>query len=198
MIKCKKIKKVEIFLFNQGLLIIDKYLSGGRNMEELIKQAQNGDEKAFNKIFIEINDDLYKIAKSRINNEDDIADAVQETMIETFRSIKKLRDPCQFKKWVITILINKCNRIYRRKYKKDVSYEEYNFEYFSSSCNLESNIEFYEMLKDLKYEEKIIIILYYLEQYTVKDIKKILKMNENTVTTHLYRARQKIKNKLEK
>lgn len=198
MIKCKKIKKVEIFLFNQGLLIVDKYLSGGRNMKELIKQAQNGDEKAFNKIFIEINDDLYKIAKSRINNEDDIADAVQETMIETFRSIKKLRDPCQFKKWVITILINKCNRIYRRKYKKDVSYEEYNFEYFSSSCNLESNIEFYEMLKDLKYEEKIIIILYYLEQYTVKDIKKILKMNENTVTTHLYRARQKIKNKLEK
>ena len=53
------------------------------------------------------------------------------------------------------------------------------------------------MLKDLKYEEKIIIILYYLEQYTVKDIKEILKMNENTVTTHLYRARQKIKNKFE-
>lgn len=166
-------------------------------MEELIKEAQNGDKNAFNKIFIAINDDLYKIAKSRISNEDDIADAVQESMIATFKNIKKLRDPSQFKKWVITILINKCNRIYRRKYKKDVSYEEYNFESFSSSCNLESNIEFYEMLKDLKYEEKIIIILYYLEQYTVKDIKKILKMNENTVTTHLYRARQKIKNKFE-
>ena len=166
-------------------------------MEELIKKAQNGDRNAFNKIFIAINDDLYKIAKSRISNEDDIADAVQETMIATFKNIKKLRDPSQFKKWVITILINKCNRIYRRKYKKDVSYEEYNFESFSSSCNLESNIEFYEMLKDLKYEEKIIIILYYLEQYTVKDIKEILKMNENTVTTHLYRARQKIKNKFE-
>lgn len=166
-------------------------------MEELIKDAQNGDKNAFNKIFIEINDDLYKIAKSRISNEEDIADAVQETMISTFKNIKKLRDPCQFKKWVITILINKCNRIYRRKYKKDISYEEYNFESFSSSCNLETNIEFYEMLNDLKYEEKIIIILYYLEQYTVKDIKKILKMNENTVTTHLYRARQKIKNKFE-
>ena len=164
-------------------------------MEELIKEAQNGDKNAFNKIFIAINDDLYKIAKSRISNEDDIADAVQETMIATFKNIKKLRDPSQFKKWVITILINKCNRIYRRKYKKDVSYEEYNFESFSSSCNLESNIAFYEMLKDLKYEEKIIIILYYLEQYTIKDIKKILKMNENTVTTYLYRARQKIKNK---
>ena len=52
------------------------------------------------------------------------------------------------------------------------------------------------MLKDLKYEEKIVIILYYLEQYSIKDIKEILKMNENTVTTHLYRARQKIKKNL--
>lgn len=165
-------------------------------MEELIKEAQIGDKNAFNKIFIAISDDLYKIAKSRINNEDDIADAVQETMIATFKNIKKLRDTSQFKQWVITILINKCNRIYRRKYKKYISYEEYNFEAFSSSCNLESNIEFYEMLKDLKYEEKIVIILYYLEQYSIKDIKEILKMNENTVTTHLYRARQKIKKNL--
>lgn len=165
-------------------------------MEELIKEAQIGDKNAFNKIFIAISDDLYKIAKSRINNEDDITDAVQETMIATFKNIKKLRDTSQFKQWVITILINKCNRIYRRKYKKDISYEEYNFEAFSSSCNLESNIEFYEMLKDLKYEEKIVIILYYLEQYSIKDIKEILKMNENTVTTHLYRARQKIKKNL--
>lgn len=165
-------------------------------MEELIKEAQIGDKNAFNKIFIAISDDLYKIAKSRINNEDDIADAVQETMIATFKNIKKLRDTSQFKQWVITILINKCNRIYRRKYKKDISYEEYNFESFSSSCNIESNIEFYEILKDLKYEEKIVIILYYLEQYSIKDIKEILKMNENTVTTHLYRARQKIKKNL--
>lgn len=165
-------------------------------MEELIKEAQIRDKNAFNKIFIAISDDLYKIAKSRINNEDDIADAVQETMIATFKNIKKLRDTSQFKQWVITILINKCNRIYRRKYKKDISYEEYNFESFSSSCNIESNIEFYEMLKDLKYEEKIVIILYYLEQYSIKDIKEILKMNENTVTTHLYRARQKIKKNL--
>ena len=90
-------------------------------MEELIKEAQIGDKNAFNKIFIAISDDLYKIAKSRINNEDDIADAVQETMIATFKNIKKLRDTSQFKQWVITILINKCNRIYRRKYKKDIS-----------------------------------------------------------------------------
>lgn len=59
-------------------------------MEELILSAQNGNEEAFTKLILSINDDLYKIAKTRISNEDGIADAVQETMIETYKSIKKL------------------------------------------------------------------------------------------------------------
>lgn len=32
-----------------------------------------------------------------------------------------------------------------------------------------------------------------MEDYSVKEIKSILKMNENTINTHLYRARKKIK-----
>lgn len=59
-------------------------------MEELILSTQNVNEEAFTKLILSINDDLYKIAKTRISNEDDIADAVQETMIETYKSIKNL------------------------------------------------------------------------------------------------------------
>ena len=99
-------------------------------MKELILRAQLGDVDAFTKLIKMIDNDLYKIAKSRISNEEDIEDAIQETIIETYKSIKKLKSPDKFKKWIITILINKCNRIYRRKYKKDISYEEANIEEF--------------------------------------------------------------------
>lgn len=166
-------------------------------MEELIEKAQYGDEEAFTQIILTIKDDLYKIAKSRISNEQDIEDAIQETMIETFKSIKRLNDPKKFKKWIIRILINKCNRIYRRKYKKDISIYEQNIEIATSNniIDFEDEFNFYNIIKILKYEERIMVILYYLEEYSVKEIKQILKMNENTITTHLYRARQKIKNK---
>lgn len=167
-------------------------------MEELILSAQNGDEEAFTKIIKLINDDLYKIARTRISNEADIADAVQETMIETYKSIKKLNDPNKFKKWVIKILINKCNRIYRRKYKNDVSIDDYNLDSLKTNNinDAENKLSFYDIIKDLKYEERIIIVLYYMEEYTVKEIKEILKIKENTINTHLYRARQKIKLKI--
>lgn len=166
-------------------------------MKELILKAQKGDKIAFEELIILINDDLYKIARARISNESDIEDAVQETMIETYKSIKKLSDPEKFKKWIIKILINKCNRIYRRKYKKDLSIDEFEYDLKDTESddigNIESNLNFYDIIETLNYDERIVIILYYMEGYTVKEIKKLLKMNENTVYTHLHRAKQKIK-----
>ena len=166
-------------------------------MEELIEKARDGDEESFTKLVLYIKDDLYKIAKTRILNEADIADAVQETMIEAYKSIKNLKDSSKFKNWIIKILINKCNRIYRRKYKKDVSIEEYDIEDTKTNDikKLESEINFYDIVKILDYKERIIIVLYYMEEYSVKEIKEILNMNENTINTHIYRARQKIKSK---
>lgn len=170
-------------------------------MEELIEKAKRGNKDAFTSLIMGIENDLYKIAKTRINNEADIDDAIQETMIEAYRNIKKLREPQKLKKWVITILVNKCNKIYRKKYKKDVSIEEYDLDKYIVSNNysrVDDDLNFYSLLKKLKYEERIIIILYYMEQYPINDIKDILKMNENTVRTHLYRARKKIKENYEK
>ena len=170
-------------------------------MEELIEKAKRGNKDAFTSLIMGIENDLYKIAKTRINNEADIDDAIQETMIEAYKKIKKLRQPQKLKKWVITILVNKCNKIYRKKYKKDVSIEEYDLDKYIVSNNysrVDDDLNFYSLLKKLKYEERIIIILYYMEQYPINDIKDILKMNENTVRTHLYRARKKIKENYEK
>lgn len=170
-------------------------------MEELIKEAKKGNKDAFTSLIMEIENDLYKIARTRLSNEADIDDVIQETMIEAYRSIRRLREPKKFKKWVITILINKCNKIYKRKYKEDVSIDKYDLDKYivsNSYKNIEDDLNFYSLLKQLKYEERIVIILYYMEQYSIKDIKEILKMNENTVRTHLFRARKKIKENYEK
>lgn len=49
------------------------------------------------------------------------------------------------------------------------------------------------MIKELKYDDRIIIVLYYGEKYTTKEISKILTVNENTIKTRLTRAKEKIK-----
>lgn len=169
-------------------------------MEELIKRAQKGDKQAFTEIILCIRNDLYKIAKTRITNDDDIDDLIQDTMIETYKHIRKLKDNKKLKTWVIKILINKCNKLYKKNYMTDISIDEYNLDNYSilnSNKEIEDDLNFYYLIKNLKYEERIIIILYYKELYTVEEISKILKMNKNTVKTHLSRAREKIKLKFQ-
>lgn len=170
-------------------------------MEELIKKAQKGDVEAYTEIILSIKNDLYKIAKTRLTNEDDIDDAIQETMIQVYKSIKKLKTPEKIKTWTISILINNCNRIYKNKHKKDMSMDEYNLEEYlikNSQYEIENDLNFYFLLEKLRYEERIISYLYYKEDYKIEEIAHILKMNINTVKSNLRRARNKLKKILDK
>lgn len=166
-------------------------------MEQLVEQAKSGDREAFEKLIMLLEKDLYRIAKLRLNNKEDIFDAVQETIIIAFQSIHKLRQPKYFKTWLIKILINQSNSIYKqKKRKKIISFEEIKETDEMNTSNIEiieDKIDFNFICKDLKHEDKMIIVLYYKEKFTDKEIGKILNLKESTVATKRTRAKQKIK-----
>ena len=95
-------------------------------IEKLVKKAQKGDTEAFGKLIIILQEDLYKIARSRLKQEADIQDAVQDTIVTAFQTIKTLSKISAFKTWIIKILINKCNDMYARKGSKDISLKKMN------------------------------------------------------------------------
>ncbi|MDO4202616.1 MAG: sigma-70 family RNA polymerase sigma factor [Bacteroidales bacterium] len=170
-------------------------------MENLIAMAQKGDKEAFTELILEIKNDLYKIAKCRLYSEDDIEDAVQETMIKAFKAIKKLNKKQSYKKWIISILINECNNVYKKNKNINVSFDSLELDNIYSNIDSYNNLEkqdFYTLLHGLKYEERITIMLFYVEDYSIKEISKALKTNENTIKTWLKRGKQKIKQKYEK
>ncbi len=166
-------------------------------MRKIVEKAMNGDKDSFSELINYLKMDLYKIAKVRLKNEDDILDAIQETIISSYKSIKKLNNPDNFKKWIIKILINKCNNIYLEKNNNNISLEEFTNIYEYEDEKDFSNIEMEDILKYLNDEEKMIITLYYLEDYKSKEIAWLLDMNENTVKTKISRAKNKLKIKLE-
>ena len=166
-------------------------------MEELIEKAKHGDKEAFTQAMLLVKISLYKIAKTRTSKLEDIQDIMQDTMIDAFKNIKKLKDVSKFKTWIIKILINNCNKYYKKYYLEetyDIEYFREDIKYTDNQNLIDSTLNFYEMINVLKYEERIIIILYYSEKYTTKEISKILGINENTIKTRLLRAKEKIKN----
>ncbi|MCI8616763.1 MAG: sigma-70 family RNA polymerase sigma factor [Clostridia bacterium] len=102
-------------------------------MEELVEKAKNDDEKAFDEIIIRTKKEMYLIAKARLNNEEDIADVIQETILSCYKNLRRLKNNSYFKTWIIKILINECNKIYRKKGKNDISFEDKEMENYIKS-----------------------------------------------------------------
>ena len=169
--------------------VVPKY--GGIVVEELVERAKKGSEDAFNELILLLQNEMYLIAKSKLDNEEDIADAIQETILSCYKNLRKLKNDRFFKTWLIKILINECNKIYRKKKENDISnYIKYDDNYFE-------NISFDILIRNLKKEEKLILTLYYYSEYSTKEIAKILKINESTIRSKIARAKDKLKNQYE-
>lgn len=163
---------------------------------DLVQKSKKNDNAAFTKLILIFKNDLYKIAKMRLNCEDDIEDAVQDTIIQAYKNIKKLRNNKYFKTWIIKILINNCNKTYKKlcKEKKLENIEELTTTsyYISDEENIK-NLDFYILIKNLNYKERTSLTLYYLMEFTTKEISKILKEPEPTIRSRLSRAKLKLK-----
>ena len=166
--------------------------------EQLVVKAKAGETRAFTELVHCIENDLYRIAKTRLSSDDDISDSIQETMIIAYKKLKKLKDNSKFKTWIIKILINECNLIYKKRKKQNDVYERIeNNNILNGDDNLIHNInsmlDFELLINKLNYEERLIVTLFYNSQYSCSEISEILNMNINTVKSKLKRAKDKIK-----
>ena len=166
-------------------------------MDKLIEKAKRGDRESFNQIVLMIKDNLYRIAKMRFQNEDDINEVVQLTIIEVYNSLWKLRDNSKFKSWIIRILINYCNKLYKKKSRNEkeqnieIDIEEKDDVIARKIDQLDFNI----LIKELDYRERLSLTLYYGEELPYKEISKILKEPESTIRNRNSRAIDKLRKK---
>lgn len=163
-------------------------------LEELINRAKNKDKEAFTQAVLAIQTELYFIAKTKLNNEEDINDAMQETMMISFKNIHKLRENRFFKTWMIKILLNQCNKIYKKKPWNEISLEEKEIPEVGLQ---ENNINFEQLISHLTKENQTILTLYYVSGYTTKEISSILSKNESTIRSKIMRAKEQIRKEQE-
>ncbi len=73
----------------------------------------DGDESAFTLLVQEWQGKIYNFAWRFLGNREDAQDAVQETFLAVFRSLRGLRDPGSFPTWVYRIALNQCRARWR-------------------------------------------------------------------------------------
>ena len=82
-------------------------------MNTLIRKAQHQDEESFVTLMESNAKDMYKIAYAILSNNEDVADAIQDTILSCWEKLHTLKQEEYFKTWMTKILINKCNDILR-------------------------------------------------------------------------------------
>ena len=153
----------------------------------LVKRAQKGDADAFVKLVEQNKIAMFKVAKSYLKNDEDVADAMSETVLQAFEHIGDLQHTEFFKTWLIRI--NQC-KVVLQKQKRYVLTEEMDERELEE--NSFSDVYFRDILSELSQKDQWIFTLFYEKGYTTKQIAKIIDMKENTIISRLNRGRKKL------
>ena len=113
-----------------------------------------------------------------LRNDADAADAIQDAVLNSYENLQSLKKPQFFKTWITRILINQCNRILKRRGNIVPIHEHPELEYTAPDT---SGRAFIELLSKLEEQYRIVLYLFYVEEFSIKEISSILEMNENTV-----------------
>lgn len=159
-------------------------------MDILIKRALNGDHEAFIEIIESSTGQLYRVGKSILKNDEDIGDALQETIMIAYEKLHTLKEPKYFRTWLVRILINRCNYILSRN-KKVISLDEVNI--LSYKDGGFKDLELNEAINELKEDYRVVINLHYIMGFSIKEICSILDEKEGTIKSRLFRARNDLR-----
>ena len=163
------------------------------NTVKLVRKSKKGNNLAFSTLIKSYEKDLYKVAIAMTKNDDDALDCIQEAILQAYISIKDLRQDEYFKTWLIKILINKCNALLKKNKKilnLDVSIAE------NDKVEQSDRLELKDSINNLDSNLKIIVILYYYEDMSIKDISESLNIPQGPIKSRLSRARSKLKEML--
>ncbi len=136
-------------------------------------------------------------------NEDDAKDLVQETYIRAYRFFDSYEKNTNPKAWLYRIMKNLYIN-YSKKKQKDPyslsSYETLDSHSWYSMADDEKQMsdEFVLSINSIKDEYRMVIILFHLEDYSIKEIAEFLEWPVGTVKSRLFRARKSLKNSLAK
>lgn len=165
----------------------------------LVKNCQSGDMDAFNDLYKKYSPQAFRTAYLITGSREFAEDIVQETFVKCYYEVHNLKDPKAFKAWFYRILTNLCWRL-KPKEKYHISIDELSdkgLDIFQSEMGLEDSLEAKELRKivreainTLEPSLKTVIILYYFNNLSIREIAKVMKCFEGTVKSRLYYARK--------
>lgn len=131
---------------------------------------------------------MYRLAISILKNTADAEDAVSEAILIAYENLASLKDTDRFLSWMMTIVANSSKKLLRTRKKVDLYADTDLLE----QSTQEGGNEIWDTVLTLPKEYGQVVVLYYYEGFSTKEIAGILHIPEGTVKSRLSRARHKL------
>ena len=130
---------------------------------------------------------VYRIALSYTGNTYDAQDVSQEVFLRLIRWIDRIKVGSE-RAWLTKVTVNCCKDLY-------FSYDKCNTRELMETDAVSQSTEntLTETIMSLPADYRIVVYLFYYEEYSTKEIAKLLRVSQSTVTTRLHRARQQLR-----
>lgn len=149
----------------------------------------------FESVYDRYADMLYRLAFSHLQNREDAEDVVQEVFVK-YLAASQFKDTEHEQAWLIRVTVNACYDFLRKKkYRLHVPLEEIEE---TVAKEEEALMDICQMLSGLAPKYKTVMLLYYLEGYSVEEISHILKLSKSAVKMRLSRGRELLKEHIAK
>ncbi|MBO5212349.1 MAG: RNA polymerase sigma factor [Clostridia bacterium] len=171
--------------------------------EVLVSLTLKGNENAFSELISRYTNMLYSVVCNMISDHFYAEDIVQETFIDGFFQLSRLKEPSKFASWLYGIAKHKALR-YITKSKPTQCIDDLAEILYSDNAspenqllNKENQRQINSAINSLSEKNKTVFIMHYLQNKSVSQIATRLCLSEGTVKSRLYEARNKLKGELQ-
>lgn len=171
-------------------------------LQNLVADAQKGDLRAFKTLVVQFQDMAVGYAFSRLGDFHLAEDAAQEAFIEANRDLPSLRDVVAFPSWFRALVFKQCDRIWRRKTHEMVSLEHASEtaseapDPLDMTENRETKKMIHEAIEALPEHQRQVMMLFYISDYSQKEVAAFLDVPVTTVQKRLYDGRSGLKERM--
>jgi RNA polymerase sigma-70 factor (ECF subfamily) len=172
--------------------------------EQLVLQAQAGNEAAYGRLLGTYQSRLYNFVRSMVRNDEIAEDITQESFVKAYFSLGKLQNPGSFKSWLFRIANNNTLDYLRRKRIPVVDTDEALRESYVDERNPEAGVmaeartaHIRAALDRLKPDQKGILVMCDLQGLSYQEIAEVLNIPFGTVQSRIFYARKKLKELLD-
>ena len=171
-------------------------------LPEIIKACIKGDRIAQKKLYHNLADKMYGVCLRYAANVDEAKDILQDGFIKVFLNLKQFNYKGSFEGWVRRIIVNTALEKFRDKnylfaVNMTQGYETSDSEYDHILSELSAN-DLLLLIRELSPQYQMVFNLYAIEGYSHKEISEIMNIKEGTSKSNLSRAREILKEKINK